>query len=755
VEEVKVGVFLSDCDNQIAEIIDLEAVLNYAETIPGVVYTTRNHEFAYEAGIGLIVKTVKARGVNRVIVSACDATTSMIRIRQALQEVGLNPYYVDVINLRDHCAWPHRHDIEGATEKAKAMVLAAIEKIKIQAAIETLEFLVNQSALIIGGGLAGIQAAIDLTDLGFHVNLVERASTLGGLAARAGRFFPTDDCALCIQSPSCDLRGITHTSRKCLYRSGFSEIPNLTVLVNSQVVSIDGGPGNYRVGVERGHASGPGIVKFYPPIYSLDAGVEATEEKEHVTLDVGTILVATGFEEFDPSIIKEYNYGVYPDVITQLELAEMLDPFGPTGGTLTRRSDNGEVKTVVMIQCVGSRDRRHHSYCSSICCMIALKHALMIKERYPDVDVKICYIDIRSGGRGHEDYYEKAREAGVKFVKGRPTEILRNPATAKLVVDVEDALLGDFLGLEADLVVLSTAFVPSTGTTDLAELLGLDQSEDGFFKEYNAKLRPTETKLRGIYLCGGVTFPKDAPTTSLHASSAALKAAKFMRTGKFVKDGVTAVIDSELCGDCEFCPVVCPFGAITVEEAEGEHLVATVDDVKCEACGICVGTCPKNAIELRGLREDQIMAQITALAQHTRSQEPTVLAFSCAECGFTAVDTAGMATVEYPSNVRILKVPCAGILKIHHILEAFNAGADAVMVVGCKTDGCHYEDGSLKAQYKVELTKKLLELYGIRSKRLEMFHNISIEGKNFAEEAKTMVNRIKTLGPIPKALIEG
>lgn len=754
-EEVKVGVFLSDCYNQIAEIIDFGALTNYIQNIPDVVYTTRNKEFAFEEGIGRIVETVKARGLNRVIVSACDATTSMIRIKKALQEIGLNPCYVDVINLRDHCAWPHRNDAEGATEKAKAMVRAAIEKIKIQDPIETLEFPVKESALIIGGGLAGIQAAIDLTDLGFHVNLVEREPVLGGLAARAGRFFPTDDCALCIQSPSCDLKGITHTSRKCLYRSGFSEIPNLNVLVNSRVVSVDGGPGNYSVSVERGHASGPGVVKFYPPIYSRDEGVQTKAEKEHITLDVGTILVATGFEEFDPSVIKEYNYGVYPDVITQLELAEMLDPFGPTGGTLTRPSDNSEVKNVVMIQCVGSRDRRYHSYCSSICCMIALKHSLMIKERYPNVEVKICYIDIRSWGRGHEDYYEKAREEGVKFVKGRPTEILRNPATTKLVVDVEDALLGEFLGLEADLVVLSTAFVPSKGTNELAGRLGLELSEDGFLKEYNAKLRPTETKLRGIYLCGGVTFPKDAPTTSLHSSSAALKAAKFMRTGKFIKDGVTAVIDSELCGDCEFCPVVCPFGAITVEKAEGEHLIATVDDLKCEACGICVGTCPKNAIELRGLREDQIMAQITSLIQNNRSLEPPVLAFSCTECGFTAVDTAGMATVEYPSNVRILKVPCAGILKIHHFLEAFNAGADAVMVVGCKTDGCHYENGSLKAQYKVQLTKKLLDLYGIRSKRLEMFQNISIEGKDFAEEAKTMVNRAKTLGPIQKSFIEG
>ena len=751
-KDVKVGVFLSDCDSEISAILDFEDLIKYTKNIPNVVYTMRNKEFTLEEGISLILEAVKAKGLNRVIVSARDATTSMIRIRRALQKVGINPFYADVINLREHCAWPHRNDAKGATEKAKAMLLAAVEKIKLQEPIETLDFPVKQSALIIGGGIAGIQAAIDLTDLGFQVNLVEKEPTLGGIAAKAGRFFPTDDCALCIQSPSCDLTGITHTSRKCLYRSGFSEIPNLNVFTNSRVLEVNGGPGNYKVVVESRQTSAPGVVKFYPPIYSSEV-VQAKEEKENIALNVGTIVVATGFEEFDPSMIKEYNYGVYPEIITQLELAEMLNPFGPTGGALIRHSDKNEVKNIVMIQCVGSRDQRYKSYCSSICCMIALKHSILIKERYPDVDINICYIDIRSWGRGHEDYYDKARKDGVKFVKGRPTEITRNPTTNTMVVDVEDALLGEFLEIEADLVVLSTAFVPSKGTKELAKLLGLELSEDDFLKEYNAKLRPTETKLRGIYLCGGATFPKDAPTTSLHSSSAALKAAKFMRTGKFIKDGMTAEIDSELCGNCEFCPAVCPFEAISLEETEENHFVAKIDDLKCESCGICVGTCPKNAIELKGLKEDQIIAQIKSLVQNNEGSEPPVLAFSCAECGFTAVDTAGMASMKYPSNVRVLKVPCTGMLKIHHFLEAFKAGADAVMVVACKTDGCHYEEGSLKAAYKVKLAKKLIELYGIKSERLEMFHNISIEGKDFAEEAKVMVKHAKTLGPIQRTII--
>jgi heterodisulfide reductase subunit A len=501
------------------------------------------------------------------------------------------------------------------------------------------------------------------------------------------------------------------------------------------------------VTIERGSASSSSIVEYYPSIYSLSESTVAQEGTKAITLNPGTIIVATGFEEFDIGAVKEYNYGIYPDVVTQLELATMLDPFGPTNGALIRPSDKKEAKQIVMIQCAGSRDQRYNAYCSSICCMIGLKHALMIKERIPDADVKMCYIDIRSWGREHEEnYYEKAREVGVKFVKGRPTEVMRDPSTGSLIVDVEDALLGEFLGLEADLVVLSTAFVPAAGTQELADLIGLDLGDDGFFKEYNAKLRPTETKLRGIYLCGGATFPKDAPTTSLHASSAALKAAKFMTAGKYVKDATTAIIDSDLCGDCEFCPVMCPYDAIRLVE-DDVHIVATVDDVKCEACGICAGTCPKNAITLQGLTEDQIMAQINALLQHN-PQDGSVLAFSCAECGFTAIDTAGMAPAEYPANVRVLKVPCTGALKVHHFLSAFKNGADVVMVVGCKADGCHYETGSSTAKRRVELTKKILDLYGLGSSRLEMFHNISIEGKDFVAEANAMLKHAQALGSI-------
>ncbi len=798
-EQPKVGVFLSDCGNQLSEILDFNALTSFVKTVSNVVLIGRGSEFWRGNGLKTILDAVKSGKINRVVVAESLPKLSEVKIAQAVEKAGLNSYLVEVIDLKDHCAWPHRETPKEATEKAKAMLLSAIERAKLLEPVEKLEFPVLKSALIIGGGIAGMQAAGDLADLGFEVNLVEKTPFLGGLAARAGRFFPTDDCAICIQSPSSDLKTITHTSRKCVYRSGFSEIPNLNILTNARVIGVEGVPGNYKVTIEKKpryvndncvlcdkcttvcpvevpdeynaklktrKAIYMNVPNVHPPVYVIDESackfhdcakcvevcptnaIELDQKPEQITLNVGSIVVATGFREFDSSAIKEYHYDDYPDVITNLELARMIDGFGPTGGVIVKPSDGKPAKKIVFIQCAGSRDRRYNPWCSSICCMISLKHASLIKSANPDADVSICYIDIRTTGREHEYYYERAREMGIKFVKGRPTEIWKDTETGKLFVDVEDALLKRFLDLEADLVVLAPAMVPAEGTEELAEILGIDLDADGFFKEYNAKLRPTETKLRGVYLCGGTTFPKDAPTSSLHAHSAAIKAAKFLTNGKIVKDQRTAIINEDYCGDCEFCPVTCPYGAISLEPTTEDHFVARVNDIICEGCGICVGTCPLNAIELRHSRPNQMLAQMKALMSVNGTSKPLVLAICCQECGHTAVDSSGMAKMQYPANVRVMKVPCTGILQVHQILEAFKAGAQGVMVVGCKSDGCHYEVGIQKAEKKMDLAKVLLKEYGIEPERLELFNMVFIEGDQFAEAAQMMTERLTKLGPL-------
>ncbi|MFB0523005.1 MAG: FAD-dependent oxidoreductase, partial [Candidatus Bathyarchaeia archaeon] len=479
--EVKVGVFLADCGNQLPEILDFKALNDFVRKVSDVVVVERSNEFWRGEGLQTIIDAVRDGKINRVVVAESLPKLSEVNIVQAVEEAGLNPYLVEVIDLKDHCAWPHREAPKEATEKAKAMLLGAIERAKLLNPIEKLEFPVLKSALVIGGGIAGMQAAVDLADLGFEVHLVEKEPFLGGLAARAGRFFPTDDCAICIQSPASDVKTITHTSRKCVYRSGFSEIPNLSILTNSKIVSLEGVPGNYKVTIEKKpryvderkcvacdlcttvcpievpdeynaklnnrKAIYVNVPNVHPPVYVIDesvckfhdcakcvkvcptSAIELDQKSEKITLNIGSIIVATGFQEFDSSIIKEYHYDDYPDVITNLELARMIDGFGPTNGMIIRPSNRRPAKKIVFVQCVGSRDRRYNRYCSGICCMISLKHAALIKSAYPDTDITICYIDIRTTGREHEDYYEQAREMGIKFVKGRPTEISRDPET--------------------------------------------------------------------------------------------------------------------------------------------------------------------------------------------------------------------------------------------------------------------------------------------------------------------------------------
>jgi heterodisulfide reductase subunit A len=777
-KQPKIGVFLSDCGKQVSEILDFNALTSFVKTVSNVTLLARGSEFWRGKGLQTILDSVKSGKINRVVVAESLPKLSEVNIVEAVEKAGLNPYLVEVIDLKDHCAWPHRETPKEATEKAKAMLLAAIERAKLLEPIEKLEFPTLKSALVIGGGIAGMQTAVDLADLGFKVNLIEKTPFLGGLAARAGRFFPTDDCAICIQSPSSDVKTITHTSRKCVYRSGFSEIPNLDILTNARVVAVEGVPGNYIVTLEKKpryvdeskcvccdkcvavcpvetpdeYNANLKTCKFHDCAKCVEVcptnAVDLDQKPEQITLNVGSIVVATGFREFDSSAIKEYHYDDYPDVITNLELARMIDGFGPTGGAIVRPSDGKPAKKIVFVQCAGSRDKRYNPYCSGICCMVSLKHASLIKSAVPDADVSICYIDIRTTGREHEYYYERAREMGIKFVKGRPTEILKDTETGKLIVDVEDALVKRFLDLEADLVVLAPAMIPAEGTKELAEILGIELEADGFFKEYNAKLRPTETKQRGIYLCGGATFPKDAPTASLHAHSAAMKATKFLTSGKIVKDQRTAVVNEDYCGDCEFCPVTCPYGAISLESTTEDHFVARVNDLLCEGCGVCVGTCPLNAIELRHSRPNQMRAQMNALMSVNGTSKPLVLAICCQECGHTAVDSSGMAKMQYPANVRVMKVPCTGIIQVNQILEAFKAGAQGVMVVGCKTDGCHYEVGSDKATKKMDLAKVLLKEYGIEPERLEMFKMVFIEGNQFAEAAQIMTERVTNLGPL-------
>ncbi len=357
-----------------------------------------------------------------------------------------------------------------------------------------------------------------------------------------------------------------------------------------------------------------------PPAIDFD------QEPEEIRLKVGTIIVATGYEEFDPSVLEEYGYGRYDNVITTLELERMLNPAGPTEGHVIRPSDGKEPKRIVFIHCVGSRcpgkEEKGHPYCSRICCMFILKNAQLIKQHDPDAEVYCCYMDVRAFGKGYEEYYERAqKQFGVRFIRGRPAEIIEDPETKNLIVRVEDTLTGEPLEIEADLVVLGCALVaPEETYSKLADMLGIDRSPDGFFKELHPKLEPVSTKVRGVQIAGVAQGPKDIPDTVAQAKGAASEASIPMSQGKVELELITATVDEEICGGCGACAQVCPFNAIEMVEKDGRR-VAEVEEVSCEGCGQCAAACPSGAMQLRYYRDEQLMPQIEALLEEALGEE--------------------------------------------------------------------------------------------------------------------------------------
>lgn len=488
--------------------------------------------------------------------------------------------------------------------------------------------------------------------------------------------------------------------------------------------------------------------------------VDLVEAPKETVQKSGAIVIATGFQEYDPSVIKQYKYGVDKDVITQLQLSRILDPFGPTGGKLLRPSDGKAPKRIVMVQCVGSRDTTANPYCSKVCCMVALKHAIFIKEQYaPDSEVYICYIDIRVLGKGYEEYFTKARELGVTFIRGKPSQIHRDSATGDLIVEVEDTLLDMPLELETDMVVLTVAMRPTQGTADLAKALGVEIDCDGFVKELYSKLKQIETNVKGVYVCGGAQAPKDIPESVTQAEAAAFRVISDFSKSTFNKDMNVAFVKEEDCDGCKVCVDVCPFDAPKMVDVEKEKRaerksdqIARIDEARCDKCGSCASRCPTGAIQLRHYTDDQVLAQIGALLSiNGGSLSPKVVAFCCDECGYATVDLAGMGGKTYPVNVLPIRVPCLCWVSLYQMFKAFEYGAEGVLLVGCKLENCQHLEGAFNAQTVVAFAKEILDEIGLGSHRLQMISVCAAEPLKFSLAARSLVNKVESLGPVSKS----
>ncbi len=508
-----------------------------------------------------------------------------------------------------------------------------------------------------------------------------------------------------------------------------------------------------------------------PPVYAIDFktctrcgkcveacpshAVDLDEKAFEQTQKVGSIVLATGFQEFDPSVIKQYKYNVAKDVITQLQLSRILDPFGPTNGALVKPSDGQPAKSVTIIQCVGSRDVSTNAYCSKVCCMFGLKHAIQIKQKYPNVEVYFCYMDIRTPGKGYEEYFTKARDLGVIFVRGKPSEINRDPSTGKLVVDVEDTFLNRPLEIESDLVALSVALRPSEGTSKLAGLLGVNVDSDGFVQELYSKLKQVETNVHGIYVCGAVQSPKDIPESVTQGQAVALQVISDLKAATFQKRMDVAFVDEDKCDGCKVCVDVCPYSApkmVEVTTKDGKVAsVARIDEVKCNKCGTCSSRCPTGAIQLKNYSDDQVFNQLSTLLSKTGTTlSPRIVAFCCDECGYAAVDMAGMGGKKYASSILPVRVPCLGWVSLYQIFKAFEFGADGVLLTGCIVNNCHHMKGAQSAQKVVTFAKEILDGIGLGSGRLEMVNLCAAEPSKFLKVAETLKENISALGPLKK-----
>ncbi len=557
-EKPRIGVFVCHCGVNIGAVVNVPEVVEYAKTLPNVVHAEGNLYTCSSEGLSKIKEAINKHKLTRAVVASCTPRTHEPLFRNACEEAGLNKYLFHMANIREHCSWVHPKEPAKATEKAKEMIKMAVAKATLLEPQEEPEIEVQPTALVIGGGVSGMTAAVSLANQKFKVHLVEKQKELGGKLNELFRLYPND----CYTSEI--LEELVQAVRSN---------PNVTVHNSSTVKQTDGFIGNFKVKVDH-------------------------KGKEEL-LDVGTIIVATGAEVLKPAGM--YSYGENKNVVTQLELEQLM-----------KEKRLGKPKNVIMIQCVGARENKEggRNYCSRICCAVAVKNALYIKELSPETEVSIVYRDMQTYGREFEEQYEKARENYVQFIRydaENPPEVVASP-DGRLAVKVHDVLLNTSLELDADLLVLSTPLVQPGEAKELSKILKVPLGADGFFFEAHVKLRPVDFATDGIFVCGTAHSPKTIAESIAQAYAAASRAGIPMALKRVRTEAITAFVKEETCTGCGTCVKICPYSAIQKDE----NGVARVNDVLCKGCGVCAASCPEEAIDMRHFSNKQVLAEATA-----------------------------------------------------------------------------------------------------------------------------------------------
>ncbi len=659
----RVGVYVCHCGSNIAKTVAVADVAEWAEQQPCVA-VARHYEFMCSSlGQELIEQDIQEKGLTRVVVAACSPHMHEKTFRGACERAGLNPFLFEMANIRELNAWA-TNDHESATQKAKAMINGAVERVVHHQPLEPLAVPIHPATLVIGGGIAGITAALEIAEAGYPVYLVEREPSIGGHMAQIDKTFPTLDCSACILTPR-------------MFNAGNHK--NITLLSYSEVERVDGYVGSYRVRVRKkaryineelctgcglciekcpgktvdevfecglGYRKAvyrpfPYAVPKYPVIDTENCtffqrgkckaceivcptdAIDFNQQDEILNLDVGNIILATGYDLFDPRRIPQYGYGRLANVFTSMEFERMVNAAGPTGGKIVLRDGTSEPKSVGIIHCVGSRDRNYHEYCSRVCCMYSLKFAHLVRERIPNAEIYNFYIDIRAAGKRYEEFYHRVLEEGTHTIRGRVAEVTDaargRGEEDKLIIQVEDTLIGRQRRITVDMVILSVGMEARHDSSEVAQLFGLSCDFNGWFTERHPKLDPVLTMSEGIFVAGACQGPMAIPETVAQGAAAAARVLSHINQGTMMLEPVRASIKESQCSGCRMCNNLCPYNAITFHE---DRKVSEVITALCQGCGACVSACPSAAISGAHFTTNQVMSQIEGILSDVLLLEP-------------------------------------------------------------------------------------------------------------------------------------
>ena len=644
----KIGVYICHCGTNIAATVDCEGLARFVSTLPRVGVARDYRYLCSDPGQDLIKKDIRDLAIDRVVVAACSPRMHEVTFRNAVSSEGLNPYFLNIANIREQCSWVHK-DREKATEKAKQILRAAVARVLRQEALTARKVEIKPSALVVGAGIAGIQAALTMANEGMKVSLIERAPYIGGHMAQLDKTFPTLDCASCIFTP----KTVEVAQNKNIELFICSEVAdvkghvgNFTVTIKKQPTYVDysrctgcgdcveacvlkkGVPSEFEESMARRRA----IYIAFPQAVPLKAVVDKEsclllskgkckkscveackagaidfEQKEEVTeREVGSIILATGYDLYDPHLLPQYGYGTNENIITNLQFERLASPSGPTRGEILLK-DGTVPKGIAFLHCIGSRDENANLYCSRICCMASMKQAHLAKEK-TGAEIYEFYIDINAFGKGYQEFYKRIREEGVYFIRGKGSEIFKKDG--RLVVAAEDTMLGTPVEISVDLVVLGTGLTARHDAEKVAQVLGISQSADRFFMEAHPKLRPVSTNVDGIFLAGCCQGPKDIPDSVAQASAAAAEAMSLSAQGEIEVEPTTATISPDLCAGCKLCLEICPYSAIDFLDAKG---ISVVNEALCKGCGACTAICPSKAASQNHFTQDQVLSEVEGM----------------------------------------------------------------------------------------------------------------------------------------------